>query len=140
MMGNGRPAETVQRLPTRERRFARLRWLDLALGLLLGAGMWALVGVGHLPAGRVVAGGLALLVPLYLWIAWQQYRVLDEYARPQLLMAYSVHGFVTVAGLLLCCAWGMWHATSVSVLALCTVFLLGWASSWTVWHGLRRGA
>ncbi|WP_424951691.1 hypothetical protein [Deinococcus sp.] len=140
MTAEGPSGKRIQRPPSREERFARLRWLDLSLGLLLGAGMLALVGLTHLSARRVVSGGMALLVPLYLWMAWRQYAVLDEYAQPQLLKAYSVHGFVTVSGLLLCSAWALWHAASVSVFALSVVFLLGWASSWLVWYGLRRGA
>lgn len=125
-------------MTSRERRWTRFRWLDLGLSLAVGAGIALLSKALHLSDDQTLALALLGAVPLYLWLGWRQYFVLDELSQRQMLIAYSVHGFVTVAAVLLLAAWSLWTASALPPGSLLLACGLGWASSWISWWWQRR--
>lgn len=122
----------------REQQLTRFRWLDLGLGLAVALLLLVPTLFGWLSVQRALALDVLIGLPLYLWLAWRQYFVVDELSRHQMLVAYSVHGFVTAAGVVLLLARSLWSGQSVGVTPLIAVFLAGWLSSWLSWWWQRR--
>jgi len=127
---------------SRDRRLRRFRTLDSLLGVGLLILLIALTATRAVTTWQAYALVTLLLAPLFAWMSWRQYVVLDEYGRTQLLAAYGVAGIVTLTALLLLGAWAAWTqaapATPALLLILSGVFLVGWASSWVTWLWLRR--
>lgn len=128
-------------LTARDRRLRQFRLLDLLLGLGTLAVLIALWNV--LNFWQAIAVVNTLLAPVFAWMSWRQYVILDEYQRGNLLRAYSVAGVLTLTGLILLMARLAWQGGQVQALdaftSLSVVFLLGWSSSWGTWFWLRRG-
>jgi hypothetical protein len=131
----------VSGVPARDRRLKRFRLLDLLLGLGALGVLIALWNVLSFWQGIAVVN--TLLAPVFAWMSWRQYVILDEYQRVNLLKAYAVAGILTLTGIIVLMARLAWQGGQIRGLeafaSLSVVFLLGWASSWATWFWLRRG-
>ena len=128
-------------VPARDRRLKRFRLLDLLLGLgTLGVliALWNVLGFWQ---GTAVVN--TLLAPVFAWMSWRQYVILDEYQRVNLLKAYAVAGILTLTGMIVLMARLAWQGGQAQALdaftSLSVVFLLGWTPGWGTWFWLRRG-
>jgi hypothetical protein len=125
----------------RDRRLRQFRLLDvlLALGLTLGFVLLSRV----LPFWKSFAVFNAAIIPLFMWLSWRQYSILDEYAQAQLLKAYAVAGITTLGAVFGLVAWCAWMATTIDfTLALAGLYgalMVGWVASWATWLWLRWG-
>lgn len=94
------------RLPSRERRLARTRWVEAGVSVLGGVGT-----VGVLLRPSLLPLFLAVFFPLSLGLTVWQYRVMDEFRRVRLLKAWAAAG---AAGLLALTGLIVWVAASSS--------------------------